>query len=300
MIPSLDSLVVSSVLDEYMEYEIFTKKDGKKYVVFKNATFASSKNYNGAHFDPLEIFAIDVAPNEFNQSHKQDKTLKAEFTNKVEPKIEGRLLRFTSDIMSDDEYVVENADKVTGFSPELFKVNEPAVRGDERFYANGDLQWKRTAILFGEKAGFVGADQFDLEKFDVTEGDDIVLVETKPVEDEQETATTEDDDTQETKEAVDQADKKVDGEDKPANEEAQGEEKSEEFKALEARVADLEAKLVKETKEQETFDKIKAEAVQSKQATKIDVEDAEEFSKGAKQGKGTEAQLAEIYKISRT
>lgn len=304
-----------------MEYEIFTKKDGKKYVVFKNASFASSKNYNGVHFDPLEVFSVDHAPDEFNQSHISDKVIQAKFNTGVESKIEGKLLRFFADIESDDDYVVENVDKVSGFSPELVKVNQPAVRGNERFYGNGDLQWKRTAVLFGEEPGFVGADQFDLERFSVTQGDDIVIIEKFDKEEEEPEHKGDESTQEETKDATNTTDEQVKPEAEEANEDAKAETdteakraeaKGEEFnlkedlkeqysyitmeiKQLTERLGDLEIALKALTDEGESFDKVQKALVEPKQAKRIDVEDNVKFSKGAETG-STEKELAEIYK----
>ena len=161
-----------------MKIEKFSK-DGKPGVRFKNAVFAASKNHNGAHFDPLEVFKVDLAPELFNADHNPAETVEAQFESTITPNIEGKLLKFSADIVSYDPNVVDNADKVSGFSPELSVVNQPAKRGNERFYATGDLTWTGTAVLFGEKPGFVGADEFTLEKFSVSDDSDVVIDESK-------------------------------------------------------------------------------------------------------------------------
>ncbi len=152
-------------------------KDGKAGVKFKDAQFACSRNYNGCNFDALEVFNIDNPPKAFNKSHNATVTLQAEFSSPVKPEINGKLLTFKADIVSYDAYIVENADKITGFSPELQPLNKPVKNaGGERFYAQGDLGWQGTAVLFGEKAGFVGVDNnFKLEKFSLNE--DVIILE---------------------------------------------------------------------------------------------------------------------------
>lgn len=159
-----------------MKNETFILENGKKGVRFKDAVFAASKNHNGAHFDPLEVFSVDQAPENFNNSHKKEEKLDGKFETRPSVEIDGKLLKFKADIVSFDDYVINNANKVTGFSPELIAVNEPARRANERFYAVGDLVWNATAILFGEKPGFIGADSFQLEKFSSADSD-VILIE---------------------------------------------------------------------------------------------------------------------------
>lgn len=155
-----------------MKVEKFTK-DGVSGVRISNATFAASKNHNGCHFDPLEVFSVNP-PEQFNVNHG-DQEVKFEWESKPQAVVEDKLLRFTADLVSYDEYAIENAEKFSGLSPELLPVNQPARRGKERFYAAGDLQWSATAALYGQKPGFVGADEFQMEKFSLME--DVVIKE---------------------------------------------------------------------------------------------------------------------------
>lgn len=156
-----------------MKVEKFSK-DGVEGIRLKDAVFAASKNYNGCHFDPMEVFSVDNPPEDFNLNHG-NQTVKFSWESKPTAEIDGKMIKFKADLISTDPYAIENAEKFSGLSPELQPVNQPARRGTERFYAVGDLVWRATAVLEGQKPGFVGADRFELEKFSVNE--DVLIVE---------------------------------------------------------------------------------------------------------------------------
>lgn len=159
-----------------MIVEKFSNSEGVEGVRFKDACFSASKNHNKVNFDVVEVFSVD-APNEFNKNHT-NLVLSAEFETKPTARIEGNILKFTADIVSYDQDVINNIDKVTGFSPELKALKAPTKREDgEKFYGSGELKWYSTAILFEQKAGFVGADKFTVEKFSMNE--DIILDESE-------------------------------------------------------------------------------------------------------------------------
>jgi len=160
-----------------MQIEKFSSGEKTGYKII-GATFASSKNVNGAYFDPIEVFAGE-SNNSFNFGHKDystDYSSGTEITKKPEAKIDGKLLRFTWDLETTNENFIKliEAENFGGFSPELKPKNKPITHGKERFYRSGDLEWVKTAILGkDQKPGFVGANEYALEKFEAFE--DIVI-----------------------------------------------------------------------------------------------------------------------------
>lgn len=178
-----------------MQLETFSKDGVNGYKII-GATFASSKNHNGAYFDPVEVFADEINEN-FNLAHKDystDYSTGTTITKAPEAKLEGKLLRFTWDLETTNENFINLIEKEEfgGFSPELEPTGKPVLGKEigkdkngnpvyERFYSQ-NLKWKSTAILTkDQKAGFVGAKDFALEKFEAYEiFEDVVI---KKVED---------------------------------------------------------------------------------------------------------------------
>lgn len=173
-----------------MRLETFSKDGVNGYKII-GATFASSKNHNGAYFDPVEVFADEINEN-FNLAHKDystDYSTGTTITKAPEAKLEGKLLRFTWDLETTNENFVSLIEKEEfgGFSPELEPTGKPVLGKEigkdkngqpiyERFYSQ-NLKWKSTAILTkDQKAGFVGAKDFALEKFEAYEiFEDVVI-----------------------------------------------------------------------------------------------------------------------------
>lgn len=170
-----------------MQLETFSKDGVNGYKII-GATFASSKNHNGAYFDPVEVFADEINEN-FNLAHqdyKTDYSSGTTITKAPEAKLEGKLLRFTWDLETTNENFINLIEKEEfgGFSPELEPTSSPVLGKEigknkngqpiyERFYSQ-NLKWKSTAILTkDQKAGFVGAKDFALEKFEAFE--DVVI-----------------------------------------------------------------------------------------------------------------------------
>lgn len=160
-----------------MQIEKFSSGEKTGYKII-GATFASSKNHNGAYFDPVEVFADEVNE-KFNFGHKDystDYSSGTEITKKPEAKLEGKLLRFTWDLETTNENFVKLIDEGNfgGFSPELKPNAKPVTADKLRFYKSGDLKWESTAILAkNQKPGFVGANEYALEKFEAFE--DVVI-----------------------------------------------------------------------------------------------------------------------------
>ena len=173
-----------------MQIEKFNSGEKSGYKII-GATFASSKNINGAFFDPVEVFTAKV-PNSFNfghQDYKTDYSQGTTITKEPQASLDGKMLRFTWDLETTNENFIKliETEKFGGFSPELLPIKKPLLgnrigtdkKGDpifERFYRSGDLEWQNTAILEKNQiAGFVGAKDFALEKFEAIEGSDVVL-----------------------------------------------------------------------------------------------------------------------------
>lgn len=161
------------------QVEKFTKNDKSGYKI--TGTFASSKNHNGAYFDPVEIFAVDNPPKKLNLAHEDYTTDYSTGTNVSVPvaSIANKLLKFEWQVETTNENFVKliDEDNFGGFSPELYPKNQP-IKSEtgERFYRSGDLYWDNTAILKkGQKAGFHGANEAKVEKFEAFE--DVVIKE---------------------------------------------------------------------------------------------------------------------------
>lgn len=164
-----------------MKIEKFSQEDKNGYKII-GATFASSKNINGAFFDPVEVFTKNL-PEKFNFAH-EDKTTDYSTGTKIieKPKgeIVGDMLKFTWDLETTNENFIKliDSDDFGGFSPELNPINKPLYGNKigvdkqgkeilERFYRSGDLEWAETAILSkSQKPGFVGANEYQLETFE--------------------------------------------------------------------------------------------------------------------------------------
>jgi hypothetical protein len=164
-----------------MKIEKFSSNETHGYKII-GATFASSKNNNGAYFDPIEIFAGEINEN-FNLGHKDyttDYSTGTKITKAPTAILDGKLLRFTWDLETTNENFTKliDAGEFKGFSPELQPTAPPIIGKQigvskknkpiyERFYSNNSLKWKGTAILTkNQTPGFVGADEYELEKFE--------------------------------------------------------------------------------------------------------------------------------------
>lgn len=162
-----------------MKIEKFSADGINGYKII-GSTFASSRNQNGAYFDPVEVFSLDNPPSKFNLGHKDyetDYSSGTTITRNPEGSIDGKMLRFTWDLETTNENFINliESDNFGGFSPELSSRNKP-IRSEngERFYRQGDLEWFMTAILLkDQKPGFVGANEYVLEKFEAFE--DVVI-----------------------------------------------------------------------------------------------------------------------------
>ena len=171
------------MLNKIGNIEEFSQGDKKGYKI-TGAVFASSKNHNGCHFDPLEVFTVDNPPSTLNFAHKDkttDYSTDTTITSKPVASIKGKLLEFTWDLETTNENFIEliKNENFGGFSPELAPQNYPTTNArGERFYKGGDLVWRETAILGkNQKPGFVGADKFALESFEAFE--DVVILDEK-------------------------------------------------------------------------------------------------------------------------
>lgn len=216
-----------------MQIEKFSNEDQSGYKII-GATFASSRNTNGAYFDPVEVFSLDNPPEKFNFGHKDyntDYSTGTKIISNPVGTIEGKMLRFTWDLETTNENFVAliESENFGGFSPELFPKNKPyKSEVGERFYRSGDLQWLDTAILAkDQKPGFVGANEYELEKFEAFE--DVVikqledeLPETTPTPEVKEDKPTENFKSDELKTAIKEAlaeyfnEKEAEGKDEPA------------------------------------------------------------------------------------
>lgn len=174
-----------------MQIEKFSSQDKQGYKIV-GATFASSRNRNSRYFDPIEVFADRQPPEKFNLGHEDyetDYSTGTVITKEPEAKIEGKLLKFTWDIETTNENFVKliESEKFNGFSPELRPKKQP-LKGKqigvtkkgkpifEHFYRQGELEWFNTAILIkGQTPGFIGADEYEIEKFESIEDSDFVI-----------------------------------------------------------------------------------------------------------------------------
>ena len=111
-----------------MQLETFSKDGINGYKII-GATFASSKNHNGAYFDPVEVFADEINEN-FNLAHqdyKTDYSSGTTITKAPEAKLEGKLLRFTWDLETTNENFINLIEK-KNLAVSVQSLSQPAVQ----------------------------------------------------------------------------------------------------------------------------------------------------------------------------
>lgn len=130
-----------------MKKVIFSEK-GKKKLLLEDAVYASTKNANKVNFNAVEIFDVNSMPTIGNVNHSEDSTQFFEIQWKTETKkknIEDGVAYFSCSAVIDDEYVVENHEKVNGLSPEVYGGDYFTKDGQTFYKSSGE--WKRTGVI---------------------------------------------------------------------------------------------------------------------------------------------------------